>query len=153
MWLTCGCEVLDGYFRKDIWVPIVWLKYWYYIDTYFLRYFPSLWGKILHDFCFFHECSYHFMHHDWSADFSTIGRNIHIFCWTECYKDVSQVPVWPLVWQLSWGSVILFMPFLYTSGSHLLVMHSGPSFTFEYISIQKFTLSGFLDFVRKMLEW
>ncbi len=45
-WLTCGCEVHDGDFRKDIWVSILMPKYRYYIDTYFLRYFPSLSGTI-----------------------------------------------------------------------------------------------------------
>ncbi len=41
-WLIYGCEVLDGDLQKDIWVSILLPKYRYYIDTYFLRYFPSL---------------------------------------------------------------------------------------------------------------
>ncbi len=55
-WLICGCKVRDGDFRKDIWESILVLilsillpKYWYYIDTYFLQYFPSLdTGNFLH---------------------------------------------------------------------------------------------------------
>ncbi len=45
--LTYGCEVYDRDFRKDIWVSILLPKYRYYINTYFLRYFPSLTDKIL----------------------------------------------------------------------------------------------------------
>ncbi len=49
-WLTYGCEVRDGDFWKDIWVSILSIllpKYRYYIDTYFLRYFPSLdWSSL-----------------------------------------------------------------------------------------------------------
>ncbi len=48
-WPTYGCEVRDGDFWEDIWVwilvsilSILLPKYWYYIDTYFRRYFPSL---------------------------------------------------------------------------------------------------------------
>ncbi len=41
-WLTCGCEVLDVDFWKDIRVSILSPNYRYYINTYFLRYFPSL---------------------------------------------------------------------------------------------------------------
>ncbi len=53
MLLTYGCEVCDGDFQKDIWVSILvsilsilLTNYRYYIDTYFLWYFPSLAWKL-----------------------------------------------------------------------------------------------------------
>ncbi len=53
LWLNFGCKIRDGDFWKGFWVSILVLilsilleKYRYYIDTYFLRYFPSLVQKL-----------------------------------------------------------------------------------------------------------
>ncbi len=79
-WLTYGWEVRDGDFRKDIWVSILLIhlpKYRYYIDTYFLRYFPSLYYTPL-------SVLYKFLR-------LVFRRNTSIWMYTCCLKCA----IWP----------------------------------------------------------